>query len=73
MMIPRVAVVEPEESGPAAEAARSNAAHLEEIVQALLTLPGVVRTKTEISLNQRVATRVQPLIQQLRQRFGDAR
>ena len=46
-------------------AARSNL-HLEEIVQPLLALPGVTRTKTEISLNQRVGYRVLPLVQQLR-------
>jgi len=46
-------------------AAKSNL-HLEEIVQTLLALPGVTRTKTEISLNQRVSYRVLPLVQQLR-------
>jgi DNA-binding Lrp family transcriptional regulator len=46
-------------------AARSNL-HLEEIVQTLLALPGVTRTKTEISLNQRVGYRILPLVQQLR-------
>jgi DNA-binding Lrp family transcriptional regulator len=46
-------------------AARSNL-QLEEIVQTLLALPGVTRTKTEISLNQRVSYRVLPLVQQLR-------
>lgn len=46
-------------------AARSNL-HLEEVVQTLLALPGVTRTKTEISLNQRVAYRVLPLVKQLR-------
>jgi DNA-binding Lrp family transcriptional regulator len=46
-------------------AARSNL-HLEEIVQILLSLPGVTRTKTEISLNQRVGYRILPLVQQLR-------
>jgi len=46
-------------------AARSNL-HLEEIVQTLLALPGVTRTKTEISLNQRVSYRILPLVQQLR-------
>jgi DNA-binding Lrp family transcriptional regulator len=46
-------------------AARSNL-HLEEIVQNLLALPGVTRTRTEISLNQRVGYRVLPLVQQLR-------
>ena len=42
-------------------AARSNL-HLEEIVQTLLALPGVTRTRTEISLNQRVGYRVLPLV-----------
>ncbi len=46
-------------------AARSNL-HLEAIVQTLLALPGVTRTRTEISLNQRVGYRVLPLVQQLR-------
>jgi DNA-binding Lrp family transcriptional regulator len=46
-------------------AARSNL-HLEEVVQTLLALPGVTRTRTEISLNQRVGYRVLPLVQQLR-------
>ena len=46
-------------------AARSNL-HLEEIVQTLLALPGVTRTRTEISLNQRVGYRVLPLVQQMR-------
>jgi DNA-binding Lrp family transcriptional regulator len=46
-------------------AARSNL-HLEEIVQTLLALPGVTRTRTEISLNQRVGYRILPLVQQLR-------
>jgi len=46
-------------------AARSNL-QLEEIVQTLLALPGVTRTRTEISLNQRVGYRVLPLVQQMR-------
>ena len=46
-------------------AARSNL-HLEEIVHTLLAVPGVTRTKTEISLNQRVSYRILPLVQQLR-------
>ncbi len=45
-------------------AARSNA-HLEQVVQRLLGLPGVVRTRTEIALSERVAYRVLPLLQQL--------
>ena len=35
-------------------------------MQTLLALPGVTRTRTEISLNQRVGYRVLPLVQQLR-------
>ena len=46
-------------------AARSNL-QLEEIVQTLLALPGVTRTRTEISLNQRVGYRLRPLVQQMR-------
>jgi DNA-binding Lrp family transcriptional regulator len=46
-------------------AARNNA-HLESIVQQLLALPGVVRTRTEIALNPRVAYRVLPLVRQAR-------
>jgi DNA-binding Lrp family transcriptional regulator len=50
-------------------AATSNL-HLEATVQTLLALPGVTRTKTEISLNQRVSYRVLPLVQQLRAASG---
>jgi DNA-binding Lrp family transcriptional regulator len=46
-------------------AARNNA-HLEAIVQTLLALPGVVRTRTEIALNQRVAYRMVPLVREAR-------
>jgi DNA-binding Lrp family transcriptional regulator len=46
-------------------AARNNA-HLEAIVQTLLALPGVVRTRTEVALNQRVAYRTLPLVRQAR-------
>lgn len=44
--------------------ARDNA-HLEQIVQALLALPGVVRTRTEVALRSRVPYRVLPLLQQV--------
>jgi DNA-binding Lrp family transcriptional regulator len=50
--------------------ARNNA-HLESIVQSLLVLPGVVRTRTEIALNQRVAYRVLPLVRQARSSRAD--
>jgi len=45
--------------------ARDNA-HLEEIVQSLLAVPGVVRVRTEIALNQRVGFRLRPLVDHLR-------
>ncbi|HEX3962222.1 MAG TPA: Lrp/AsnC family transcriptional regulator [Trebonia sp.] len=48
-------------------AARNNA-HLESVVQALLALPGVVRTRTEVALSPRVAYRTLPLVRQLRSR-----
>jgi DNA-binding Lrp family transcriptional regulator len=41
--------------------ARSNA-HLELIVQSLLIVPGVVRTKTEMAMRQRVGYRMLPLL-----------
>ncbi|MCW2529117.1 MAG: asnC6 [Pseudonocardiales bacterium] len=40
-------------------------AHLEQVVQVLLALPGVVRSRTEIAMKQRVAHRILPLLQQL--------
>jgi len=42
--------------------ARDNA-HLEDIIQRLIQLPGVVRTSTEIALRERVAYRVLPLVE----------
>jgi DNA-binding Lrp family transcriptional regulator len=45
-------------------AARNNQ-HLELIVQQILALPGVVRTKTEIAMKTRVPFRMLPLLQQL--------
>lgn len=41
--------------------ARDNG-HLEELVQLLLSMPGVVRTRTEIALKQRIAYRMLPLV-----------
>ena len=38
-------------------------AYLEEIVQRLLAIPGVVRTRTEIALNNRVPYRLLPLVE----------
>ncbi|MGW4031483.1 Lrp/AsnC family transcriptional regulator [Streptomyces sp. NPDC004838] len=42
-------------------AARENP-HLEDVIQQLLRLPGVVRTKTEVILGERVGYRVLPLV-----------
>lgn len=39
-------------------------AHLEEIVQTLLAVPGVVRTRTDVAMKQRIGYRVLPLLQQ---------
>lgn len=44
-------------------AARDNT-HLEELIQTLIETPGVVRTRSEIALAQRVPTRLLPLVQQ---------
>jgi DNA-binding Lrp family transcriptional regulator len=44
--------------------ARDNA-HLEDIIQRLIQLPGVVRTRTEIALRERVPHRVLPLVESL--------
>jgi hypothetical protein len=37
-------------------------AYIEDIVQRLLAIPGVVRTRTEIALNNRVQYRLLPLV-----------
>jgi DNA-binding Lrp family transcriptional regulator len=42
--------------------ARDNT-HLEDVVQRLIRLPGVVRTRTEIALRERVPYRVLPLVE----------
>jgi DNA-binding Lrp family transcriptional regulator len=42
-------------------AARDNE-HLEQVVQAIVGLPGVVRTRTEIAMKERIAQRVIPLL-----------
>lgn len=43
-------------------AARDNG-HLEDIIQQLNRLPGVVRTRTEVALRERVPHRVLPLVE----------
>ncbi|MFY1679605.1 MULTISPECIES: Lrp/AsnC family transcriptional regulator [unclassified Streptomyces] len=42
--------------------ARDNA-HLEDVVQALISLPGVVRTRSEVALRERVPHRMLPLVE----------
>ncbi|WP_432106132.1 Lrp/AsnC family transcriptional regulator [Streptomyces sp. bgisy091] len=42
--------------------ARDNG-HLEDVIQRLIQLPGVVRTRTEVALRERVAHRVLPLVE----------
>ncbi|MDI3384922.1 Lrp/AsnC family transcriptional regulator [Streptomyces sp. B-S-A8] len=42
-------------------AARDNA-HLEDLIQQLIQLPGVVRTRTEVALRERVPHRLLPLV-----------
>src|SRR4051812_10599386 len=42
--------------------ARDNA-HLEDVIQKVISLPGVVRTRTEVALRERVAYRLLPLVE----------
>lgn len=43
-------------------AARDNA-HLEDVIQQLIQMPGVVRTRTEVALRERVQHRLLPLVE----------
>ena len=40
-----------------------DAGHLEDVIQKLVGLPGVVRTRTEVALRERVAHRLLPLVE----------
>ncbi len=42
--------------------ARDNV-HLEDVIQRLIRMPGVVRTRTEVALRERVAHRMLPLVE----------
>ncbi|WP_328745110.1 Lrp/AsnC family transcriptional regulator [Streptomyces sp. NBC_00285] len=42
--------------------ARDNG-HLEDVIQKVISLPGVVRTRTEVALRERVAHRLLPLVE----------
>ncbi|NEB78146.1 Lrp/AsnC family transcriptional regulator [Streptomyces sp. SID14478] len=46
-----------------ARAAARDAGHLEDVVQQLNRLPGVVRTRTEVALRERVPHRLLPLVE----------
>ncbi|WP_069174047.1 Lrp/AsnC family transcriptional regulator [Streptomyces griseus] len=49
--------------------ARDNG-HLEDVIQQLIQLPGVVRTRTEVALRERVAHRVLPLVEAVGRAVG---
>ncbi len=40
-----------------------DAAHLEDVIQRLIKMSGVVRTRTEVALRERVAHRMLPLVE----------
>ncbi|MFD7613932.1 Lrp/AsnC family transcriptional regulator [Streptomyces sp. NPDC059828] len=46
--------------------ARDNG-HLEDVIQQLINMPGVVRTRTEMALRERVAHRLLPLVESVGQ------
>ncbi|MER8047942.1 Lrp/AsnC family transcriptional regulator [Streptomyces sp. NPDC094032] len=45
-----------------------DAGHLEDVIQHLIQLPGVVRTRTEIALRERVSHRLLPLVESVGRR-----
>ncbi|WP_432084826.1 Lrp/AsnC family transcriptional regulator [Streptomyces sp. bgisy095] len=47
-----------------------DAGHLEDVIQRLIQLPGVVRTRTEIALRERVPHRLLPLVEAVGRRPG---
>ncbi|MEU9292575.1 MULTISPECIES: Lrp/AsnC family transcriptional regulator [unclassified Streptomyces] len=47
-----------------------DAGHLEDVIQRLIQLPGVVRTRTEIALRERVTHRLLPLVEAMGRRAG---
>ncbi|MFJ8128808.1 Lrp/AsnC family transcriptional regulator [Streptomyces hydrogenans] len=50
-----------------------DAGHLEDVIQRLIQLPGVVRTRTEIALRERVAHRMLPLVESMGRGGGERR
>ncbi|MEU1892213.1 Lrp/AsnC family transcriptional regulator [Streptomyces pristinaespiralis] len=53
-------------------AARDNG-HLEDVIQRLINLPGVVRTRTEMALRERVPYRLLPLVEAVGRSAGAPR
>ncbi len=51
--------------------AREQLGHLEDVIQRLIQLPGVVRTRTDVALRERVAHRVLPLVESVGRAAGD--
>ncbi|WP_138909084.1 Lrp/AsnC family transcriptional regulator, partial [Streptomyces chryseus] len=43
--------------------AARDAGHLEDVIQRLIQIPGVVRTRTEVALRERVPHRLLPLVE----------
>ncbi|NWF25654.1 Lrp/AsnC family transcriptional regulator [Streptomyces sp. PKU-EA00015] len=52
--------------------ARDNG-HLEDVIQRLINLPGVVRTRTEMALRERVPYRLLPLVESVGKAAGSSR
>ncbi|GGY46875.1 Lrp/AsnC family transcriptional regulator [Streptomyces omiyaensis] len=50
-----------------------DAGHLEDVIQRLIQLPGVVRTRTEIALRERVPHRMLPLVESMSRGGGAER
>ncbi|MER7554800.1 MULTISPECIES: Lrp/AsnC family transcriptional regulator [Streptomyces] len=48
-----------------------DAGHLEDVIQRLIQLPGVVRTRTDVALRERVAHRILPLVESVGRAAGD--
>ncbi|MGY0488162.1 Lrp/AsnC family transcriptional regulator [Streptomyces sp. WG-D5] len=56
-----------------ARVAARDAEHLEDVIQQLNRLPGVVRTRTEVALRERVPHRILPLVEAVGRAAGPAR
>lgn len=56
-----------------ARVAARDAEHLEDVIQQLNRLPGVVRTRTEVALRERVPHRLLPLVESIGKAAGQPR